>query len=304
MSLLSATTKSPGLAGRLSAAETRWNMLIAELTNASLMQNPSVAAKANTITTQIDSMKSVEFGTCTPQQTAEYNIKIDGIDMLMDELDRYVAVETPNGTKITTALDFTQSAPADCTVSPISHTHSNVADKCFTWESNTLTMNNLNLETTADTGIRLPTGAAVVMNGTSTVTSTYNGADTTYGIYGAGALTFDGSGSLTANGGTSTGSGSTGVYADITVSGGGTVNANGGTATNGRSYGVSVGLIAVFSGTLNATGGQAGTNSTGVHVGNTITVSGGTLNATGTNSALSKAPTITGTATASTNVGG
>lgn len=137
--------------------------------------------------------------------------------------------DTPNGTPITTALDFaTNSGDSDCTTySGISHTHSDPADKCFTWASNPLTLNNLNLTTSDATAITLPFNATVNMGAdgsVSTVTSTnWEGNNSSRGIFcPGGVLTLCGSGSLTATGGTATNGYSYGVYSDanITVSGG------------------------------------------------------------------------------------
>lgn len=105
--------------------------------------------------------------------------------------------DTPNGTPITTALDFaTNSGDSDCTTySGISHTHSDPADKCFTWASNTLTLNNLNLTTSDATAITLPFNATVNMGAdgsVSTVTSTnWEGNNSSRGIFcPGGVLTF------------------------------------------------------------------------------------------------------------------
>ena len=144
---------------------------------------------------------------------------------------KYYTDDTPNGKRITTALDFTTDSgntpPADCTAAAIGHTHSDPADKCFTWDdgTDTLTLNNLNLETTEAIAIKLPADTTVNMGAAdsiSTVKSTFSGGNITYGIYGAGALDFSGNGTLTTTGGTAT-SNSYGVYTNsgnIVVSGG------------------------------------------------------------------------------------
>lgn len=148
-----------------------------------------------------------------------------------------LAVDTANGATITTALDFTtNSGNSDCTsYTGINHVHSDEADKCFTWDSNTntLTINNLNLETTAVVAINLPADATVNMGGknsNSTVKSGKNTAGGSKGIKADGNLTFNGTGALTVSSGTATDT-SMGVYAgNITVSGTGTLNATSGQA--------------------------------------------------------------------------
>ena len=228
--------------------------------------------------------------------------------MLLDVMP--LAAETPNGTKITTALDFRtnddNTPPTDCTDAGIGHTHSDEADKCFTWADNTLTLNNLNLDTSATVtepiALTLPADATVEMNGTSTVTSKYNGSSDAYGIYG-GDLNFSGSGSLTATGGQSNNI-SYGVcaYSNLAVSGG-TLTATGGQANN-NSYGVvAINITVSGTGTLTATGGTA-TSTSGGSIGSVgararggvITVSSGTFEAKttdtdGTAQAVNKVPT-------------
>ena len=198
--------------------------------------------------------------------------------------------DTPNGTKITTAIDLSSKATnTDCTKTTSDggndHVHSDSATKCWTWDSGTttLTLNNLQLETTAYTALKLPANATVTMGGISTVTSCLSDYDTC-GIYGAGALTFNGSGTLTATGSNGENNRGVSTKGNIIVSSG-TLNAIGDIAelANYGAYTDSGDIIVFATGTLNATGGQSFPKSYGAYTNSgNITVSDtGTLNATG-----------------------
>ena len=141
------------------------------------------------------------------------------------------------------------------------------------WDSDTstLTLKGVNFTTTADTAVQLPDGATIVLaeGTTNIIASNYEGNDSSYGIYAAGSLTIQGSGTLTVTGGDVPYeySGSYGIYADKSVTiKGGTVTAKGGDATNG-SYGIYTSYNVTVSGTakVTATGGTAD-NSTGIYV--------------------------------------
>ncbi|MCL2695036.1 MAG: hypothetical protein FWE69_01785 [Clostridiales bacterium] len=151
-----------------------------------------------------------------------------------------------------------------------------------------LTLTNFNFSTSAEYyAIDLPAGTTIVLNGSNTVNSTYNGSLFAYGVRCDGALTITSSsgGSLTAKGGSSTGSGSTGISVQIgagnrlTISGNANVTAIGG-AANTDSCGIFAGGGFTVSGTANVTA-TGGTGKTSYGVGSGVTASGGTLTASG-----------------------
>lgn len=126
------------------------------------------------------------------------------------------------------------------------HTHDDI-QFCWAWHidgvtldgkrynGNVLLLNGVNITCTDDaTGISLPEDTTIVtVAGTvNTVTAAKNESGDSYGIYGAGKLTFDGEGTLNVTGGESTGGGSYGIYA---VGGvqivGGAINATGATSS-------------------------------------------------------------------------
>ena len=155
-----------------------------------------------------------------------------------------------------------------------------------TWDStNTiLTLNGVDFTTSAATAVRLPDGAKIVLaEGTeNTITSTYNGSGSgsSYGIYANGGLTIEGSGKLTATGGTA--EYSSGIYAEdgnLTISDC-TLTATGGTAEN-WSCGIEAdGDADISSGTVTAKGGTAEV-SIGIYAGDYLYISGGTVIAAG-----------------------
>lgn len=101
-------------------------------------------------------------------------------------------------------------------------------DAAYSGSGTTLTLTDFNFTTTAGIAMQLPADTTLVLNGTNTVTSTYNGSNHTYGIYTKGSMTVDGTGSLNAMGGLTSGefSNSCGVYAS------GSINFVGGKLTN------------------------------------------------------------------------
>ena len=185
---------------------------------------------------------------------------------------------------------------------------------------NTLTLNNYSSIGEGHNNAAIYYGGTdtlnVVLMGESTVQGPDRESGVSYGIYAGGSLSFSGSGTLTAIGGTATGesgesygvftygsvtvsengtltatggeaSYSYGVYASdaITVSGG-SLTAPGGTATgeSGESYGVYAfsSSVTISGGTMTATGGTAAKRSCGVDASSSsVTIFGGTLTATG-----------------------
>lgn len=164
-----------------------------------------------------------------------------------------------------------------------------------TWDvnTNTLTLNGVNFETTADTALSLPEGATIILHGENTITgvgSSDNPYNICYGIFVNNSfLTIKGEGKLTVTGGKSA-SHSFGIRAYSVKIEGGDVTAIGGTSTDGDSVGIS--SVSIGGGKLTAKGGTADRNSIGC-LGAYMT--GGTLIATGETTALASWPTNTNT---------
>ncbi|MDR0951359.1 MAG: YDG domain-containing protein [Oscillospiraceae bacterium] len=139
-------------------------------------------------------------------------------------------------------------------------------------------------------------GSTLTINGTARVTATCGSASgSSYGIFADSILTIEGSAIVEATGGTAVGRSygifkSENVRYSINISGG-TVTARGGTSTGtGSSYGISAHYtqgqgadLTISGGTVIATGGPAtgGGDSYGVYAGRNLTISGGTVTATG-----------------------
>ena len=158
--------------------------------------------------------------------------------------------------------------------------------------TSTLTLNNVNFETSAATAVKLPADATIDLIGDNTITGGNASSGASYGIYAEGNLTIEGSGTLNVTAGNAS-SRSCGIYA---VNGkvlikNGTVNANGGTA-GGASFGIYSNLngasnrvsciIEISGGTVIATGGTAtGDGSFGINAEGEVIISGGEVKATG-----------------------
>lgn len=164
-----------------------------------------------------------------------------------------------------------------------------------TWDvnTNTLTLNGVNFETTADTALYLPEGATIILHGENTITgvgSSNNPYNICYGIFVNNSfLTIKGEGKLTVTGGKSA-SHSFGISAYSVKIEGGDVTAIGGTSTAGDSVGIS--SVSIRGGKLTAKGGTAANNSIGCL---DAYMTGGTLIATGETAALWSSPTNTDT---------
>ena len=164
-----------------------------------------------------------------------------------------------------------------------------------TWDvnTNTLTLNGVNFETTADTALYLPEGATIILHGENTITgvgSSNNPYNICYGIFVNNSfLTIKGEGKLTVTGGKSA-SHSFGIRAYSVKIEGGDVTAIGGTSTAGDSVGIS--SVSIRGGKLTAKGGTAANNSIGCL---DAYMTGGTLIATGETAALWSSPTNTDT---------
>lgn len=164
-----------------------------------------------------------------------------------------------------------------------------------TWDvnTNTLTLNGVNFETTADTALYLPEGATIILHGENTITgvgSSDNPYKICYGIFVNNSyLTIKGEGKLTVTGGKSA-SHSFGISAYVVKIEGGDVTAIGGTSTDGDSVGIT--SVSIGGGKLTAKGGKAANNSIGCLDAYMV---GGTLIATGETAALWSGLTNTNT---------
>lgn len=164
-----------------------------------------------------------------------------------------------------------------------------------TWDvnTNTLTLNGVNFETTADTALYLPEGATIILHGENTITGVGSSDDPykiCYGIFVNNSyLIIKGEGKLTVTGGKSA-SHSFGISAYGVKIEGGDVTAIGGTSTAGDSCGIS--SVSIGGGKLTAKGGKAANNSIGCL---NAYMAGGTLIATGETAALWSGLTNTNT---------
>ena len=149
-----------------------------------------------------------------------------------------------------------------------------------TWDGSTLTLNGVDFVTTATTAVKLPAGATVILaDGTDNritgggATAAQGGGYKTdiyvYGIYAAGALAIDGTGTLSVTSGEHINSGDAWTYSaaiygagDLTVRGG-TITANGGKASSADcafSHGVALAEgvnLTVTGGNLIGIGGES-----------------------------------------------
>ncbi len=175
-------------------------------------------------------------------------------------------------------LDLTTMATTD-----------NIATEGWAWDATTkvVTLSGINWSTVADTGMKLPTNAAIVLIGDNYIESTQSTGDYSYGIYAMNGLSISGSGTLTATGGAVDFIHYTrGIYiaAGTTTIDGGTITATGGTSSG--EYGKSMGIftydsLTINGGTLNVIGGTSSGNygkSFGLMCGKDITMNGGSLN--------------------------
>ncbi len=151
------------------------------------------------------------------------------------------------------------------------------------YEANTLVLNGVNIETTAQYALDVPGGATIVLmaGSTNVVKSTYNGDLATAGVHGSmsGTLTISGTGTLNAEGGSTNGNYqfSAGIYmGPNSAINSGTINATGGTVSVGNSYGITTGgALTISGGKVTATGAEqtaGSTGSTGINVGGALTI--------------------------------
>ena len=169
--------------------------------------------------------------------------------------------------------------------------HKTPGAKDSTWDSatKTLTLNGVNFVTTDYTGMTLPAGTTIVLNGVNTIT----GGDSSLeccGIYGYGYFYVEGTGILKVTAGNSSGSRSIGILATGIVVNGGEIIATGGSASS-TSYGIlDSNALAINSGKVTATGGTATGSSIGVKQ---VYMYGGSLVATGNDNAVEKNQILT-----------
>ena len=222
------------------------------------------------------------------------------------------------------ALAAAPAAPTSTTTWDFTAVDEGGSGTGWVWEhsSKTLTLTDFAYTTSAADALIVPDATTIVLNGTSTIASTYSGADASHGIQGLNlAINSSSGGKLTVTGGTSTDADSNGISgARVSINGNAIVIANGGaavnssgiqgaasigigntanvTATGGAATGKSLGLnstAVLFSETANvtATGGSAATESVGIFA-TTVEIQGAAeVTATGGVSGVSVAGTIT-----------
>ena len=147
----------------------------------------------------------------------------------------------------------------------------------------TLTLTNFTHSTSAATALELPSGSAIVLNGTNTITSTYSaGSGNAYGIECGGALTITGSGSLDVkSGGAGTSYGIDAVDS-ITFSGAVTVKATTGTASAPYGLRSDGGITINDTAAVTAEHGPAGGTGRAISASSGVTINGGSLTALAT----------------------
>jgi hypothetical protein len=139
-------------------------------------------------------------------------------------------------------------------------------------------------------GIYSNSSGSLTISGDENDSLTAQGGDSRNGIYSvSGDVTISG-GTVTATGGDSTGSYSSGGYgiysSGVTISGGSTVTANGGSGKDGSGDGIfSFDPVAISGGTVTANGGDSkdGYGGDGIRSDGGVTISGNTVNAAGGN---------------------
>ena len=168
-------------------------------------------------------------------------------------------------------------------------------------ETKTLTLDNVNIVTEDSTALYIGAiSIRIVLKGQNVIKSIYDSSihkrynrygkaevDSTHGIYSLGGnIVFEGDGSLTAMGGTSSQSsyGICSIYfdaGDITINNA-SINAIGGNSTSFSSEGLHAADLTINGGTLTASGGNARSRSNGVYLDyGLLTINGGALFATG-----------------------
>ena len=181
-----------------------------------------------------------------------------------------------------------ESATADFVSNPttalalLNAAKTGTADSTWDNDTKTLTLGGVNFETTADTALKLPDGAKIVLNGENTIKGGDAATGDCYGIYGEGSLTIHGTGTLNVTSGTA-GNLSFGIHAQNSVTiNSGAVTATGGAAPNNQSFGIRAlnNDLTINGGTVTATGVDAKYSSNGLWAGNgNVVIRGGEVEA-------------------------
>ena len=154
-----------------------------------------------------------------------------------------------------------------------------------------VTLDNVNIKADSGSAITSKGDVTLTLKGDNSLTGgiSDNGSYGLRGISSNGSLTITGgeTDSLTAQGGSGTYDGGSGIYSNsLTISGGSTVTANGGNGGNVSGAGIiSDGGVTISGGTVKATGGDSkdGYGGDGIRSGGVVTISGNTVNAAGGN---------------------
>ena len=159
-----------------------------------------------------------------------------------------------------------------------------------------VTLDNVNIKTDSGSAITSKGDVTLTLKGDNSLTGgvSDNGIYGRYGIDSNGSLTISGGETdrLTAQGGSGTSDGGSGIYSDSLTISGGTVNANGGKSGGGGDggYGIHSGSLTISGGTVNANGGNGSNSNSGsggsgirISIDGSLTVSDGTVTATGGN---------------------
>ena len=154
-----------------------------------------------------------------------------------------------------------------------------VTDSAGTW---VLTLTNFTFETVAATALRVPGNTTITVVGDNTITSTFDDAGGTFGIFmnasSSETLTINGSGSLTVASGISSAASSIGIYSynsNLAFGGNVTINATGHNNAIFAVYTITINDTA----TINATSNR---NGSGIQASSLI-INGGTITAAGRN---------------------
>ena len=154
-----------------------------------------------------------------------------------------------------------------------------------------VTLDNVNIKADSGSAITSKGDVTLTLKGDNSLTGgiSDNGSYGLRGISSNGSLTITGgeTDSLTAQGGSGTYDGGSGIYSNsLTISGGSTVTANGGNGGNVSGDGIrsDSGDVTISGGTVKAAGGDSkdGYGGDGIRSGG-VTISGGTVNAAGGN---------------------
>jgi hypothetical protein len=193
-----------------------------------------------------DTLQSISYGDTTLVEDEDYSISGNTVTFPYEYISTLpnagatLTFNTSGTTDPTVAITF-NNVPATneyglvltdggvLQINGIAATPADLGGGSYSYANGTLTLTNVNFTTTA--AIALNANAIsplyLVINGTNSIVSTYNGSFATYAIDAGTALTISGTGSLTATAGTTL-SNSSGIDVEYTV---GTLTLNGGNVT-------------------------------------------------------------------------